>query len=349
MIYKWAINVLFLVASLSICSGALVATELNHSPEQKAAEQKKVEQKTTAKLQVVTTFSILADLVRQVGGEYIELQTLVDWDEDAHVYHPTPSDVRSLAKADLLVVNGLGFEGWLERLISSSKFDGQLVTATSGIDVIKRISSHDGHNTHHGHSEHDGHDDHNDHGSHNSQSQQGVDPHAWHSLKAVKVYIQNVLKALTKLDGSHQSYYQANASQYLVKLDDLATETSENLAKLSEVQRNIVMPHNAFAYLARDYDLHVYSLKGINSESEASAAQIAQVIRKIKAENIHAVFSETTADDRLIKLVQQETNAFMGGALISGALSRKLAPTYLDMMRYNIQSITQALVKENNN
>ena len=325
MIYKWAFKVLFLVASLSFYSGVLFATEL------KAA----VEQKTDAKLQVVTSFSILADLVRQVGGEHIDVHTLVDWDEDAHVYHPTPSDVRYLAKADLLIVNGLGFEGWLERLISSSKFDGQLVTATAGIDVIKRGRKTDSrHDDHHSHQDHGEHDDHND---------QGVDPHAWHSLVAIKGYIQNIINALVKLDGSHQAYYQANAAQYLDKLNELAKETSENLAKLNEVQRNIVMPHNAFAYLARDYDLHVYSLKGINSESEASAAQIAQVIRKIKAENIHAVFSETTADDRLIKLVQQETNALMGGALISGALSRKLAPTYLEMMRYNIEIITRAL------
>jgi len=326
MIYKWSARVLFLVASLSIYSGALEAAE----------------QKTTAKLQVVTTFSILADLVHQVGLEHIDVHTLVDWDEDAHVYHPTPSDVRYLAKADLLIVNGLGFEGWLERLITSSKFDGQLVTATTGIDVIKLGSNsiHDGHSAHQDHSEHD---DHKGHGSHKDHEQQGFDPHAWHSLVAVEMYIQNILNALVKLDDSHQTYYQENASQYLVKLNELATETSKNLAKLSEVQRNIVMPHNAFAYLARDYDLHVYSLKGINSESEASAAQIAQVIRKIKAENIQAVFSETTADDRLIKLVQQETDAFMGGALISGALSRKLAPTYLEMMSYNIERITQAL------
>jgi len=330
MIYKWAVRVLFLVASLSIYSGAL-----------SAAEQNRVEQKTDVKLQVVTTFSILADLVSQVGGEYIDVHTLVDWDEDAHVYHPTPSDVRYLAKADLLVMNGLGFEGWLERLITSSKFDGQLVTATTGIDAIKlggkSESNHDEHGAEHDHTEHD---------AHNSLEQQGLDPHAWHSLVAVKSYIQNILNALIKLDVIHQQYYQTNASQYLAKLNELATEASDNLAKLSEVQRNIVMPHNAFAYLARDYDLHVYSLKGINSEAEASAAQIAQVIRKIKAENIHAVFSETTADDRLIKLVQQETDARMGGALISGALSKKLAPTYLEMMRYNIARITQALSEQ---
>jgi zinc/manganese transport system substrate-binding protein len=322
MIYKWAIKILFLVASLNIYSGAFAAADMG--------------KKTAEKLRVVTTFSILADLVRQVGGEHVVVNTLVDWDEDAHVYNPTPSDVKFLAKADVLVVNGLGFEGWLDRLILSSKFNGQLVTATTGINVIKLkgFGGH-GHDGHHGHEE----DNHDDHG----MDDQGVDPHAWHSLFAVKVYVQNILSALIKLDNSHQSYYQENATQYIDKLNDLAAETARNLAKLNEVQRNIVLPHNAFAYLARDYDLHVYSLKGVNSESEASAAQIAQVIRKIKTENIRAVFSETTSDDRLIKLVQQETNAVMGGALIAGALSRKLAPTYLEMMRYNIGRITHAL------
>ena len=257
--------------------------------------------------------------------------------------------MRHLAKADLLVLNGLGFEGWLERLITSSKFNGQLVTATSGIDAIKQggDDSHAHHN-HGSHQDHETDDDHGTHETHNGHDyhklgRQGFAPHAWHSLVAVKVYIQNIVNALIKLDASHQPQYQANADLYLAKLNELALETKSNLAKLSDTQRNIVMPHNAFAYLARDYDLHVYSLKGINSESEASAAQIAQVIRKIKAENIQAIFSETTADDRLIKLVQQETSALMGGALISGALSRKLAPTYLEMMRYNIERITQAL------
>jgi zinc/manganese transport system substrate-binding protein len=315
------------MANLSICAGAVNAAE----------------PKADVKLKVVTTFSILADLVSQVGGANVEVHTLVDWGEDAHVYHPTPSDVRHLAKADLLVLNGLGFEGWLERLIASSKFEGRLVTATTGIKAIKQGDEHNhAHDKHGVHQSHETPDEH-DEGHHPKVSRQSFDPHAWHSLVAVKVYIQNILNALIKVDAHHQQQYQTNASQYLAKLNELAIETNNNLAKLSDVQRNIVMPHNAFAYLARDYDLHVYSLKGINSESEASAAQIAQVIRKIKAENIHAVFSETTADDRLIKLVQQETNASMGGALISGALSRELAPTYLEMMRYNIARITQAL------
>ena len=321
MIYQWAIKVLFFAASLSVSSEVFAV----------AGSDSSAEQRSVSRMQVVTTFSILADLVQQIGGDYITVNTLVDWDEDAHVYHPTPSDVRHLAKAELLVLNGLGFEGWLERLISASKFKGQLVTAAHGINVITL-------NVGETHAEHHGHAEHHEHG------QQGVDPHAWHSLSAVKIYIQNITAALSQLDRQHQSYYQSNAAQYLVELDRLEKDTREKLSSLNDLQRNIVMPHNAFAYLARDYNLHVYSLKGVNSESEASAAQIAQVIRKIKAKNIRAVFTETTADDRLINLVKQETGALMGGALISGALSKKLAPTYLDMMRYNIDRLTQALV-----
>ena len=330
MIYKWAVGVLFLVANLSISFGAFAAKELSEEIATRA------EHVSESKLQVVTTFSILSDLVHQVGGEYIEVQTLVDWDEDAHIYHPTPSDVRYLAKADLLVVNGLGFEGWLDRLVSASKFQGQLVTATEGVDVIK-LGKNFTSDRHHRNSHH--------HGDTlpKNPDQRASDPHAWQSLAAVKIYIKNIVNALINLDKANQLYYQNNATNYIDKLNDLAMEANIKLAKLSTVQRNIVMPHNAFAYLARDYDLHVFSLKGVNPESEASAAQIAQVIRKIKADNIHAVFSETTADDRLIKLVQQETNAYIGGALISGALSRELAPTYLEMMRYNIALITEAL------
>jgi len=293
-----------------------------------SVEQQMAEVNSAAKLKIVTTFSILADLFKNVGGQYVEVHTLVDWDEDAHVFHPSPADVRRLTKADLLVLNGLGFEGWLERLISSSNFNGKLVTAASGVDVIKRLE--------------DKESDHHDHHDHHLDVQ-GFDPHAWHSLSAVKKYIDNILNSLVELDKAHQAQYQHNASRYLSELDKLESETKLRMSKLSEAQRNIVIPHNAFAYLARDFGLHVYSLKGISTEAEASAAQIAQVIRKIKSENIHAVFTETTGDDRLMKLVQQETDARMGGALISGALSKKLAPTYLDMMRYNIEKIIHAL------
>jgi len=283
------------------------------------------------KLKVVTTFSVLADLVQQIGGQYVEVNTLVDWDEDAHVFHPSPKDIKHLSRADLLLINGLGFEGWIERLVSSSKFKGQLVVATSGVEVITHVEG--------GSHEHGG-----DHG-HGHDSEQGLDtdPHAWQSLSAVKVYVENILNTLIELDSNRKKHYQDNAVQYLEKLNTLGIETKTKMAKLSDAQRHIVIPHNAFAYLARDYDLHIYSLKGLSSEAEASAAQIAQVIRKIKAENIQAVFSETTADKRLIRLVQQETDALMGGALISGALSRNLAPTYLDMMRYNIETIITAL------
>ena len=137
MIYKWTISVLFLMASFSVNS----------------VEQQMAEVNSAAKLKIVTTFSILADLFKNVGGQYVEVHTLVDWDEDAHVFHPSPADVRRLTKADLLVLNGLGFEGWLERLISSSNFNGKLVTAASGVDVIKRLEDkesdhHDHHNLH---------------------------------------------------------------------------------------------------------------------------------------------------------------------------------------------------------
>ena len=313
MIYKWAVGVLCIMASFGVYSEVGQNVDFINAP----------------KLKVVTSFSVLADLAQKIGGQYVEVNTLVDWDEDAHVFHPSPKDIKYLSRADLLLINGLGFEGWIERLVSSSKFKGQLVTTTSGVDVI----------TH----EEDGSHEH-DHGhGHDNDQTLATDPHAWQSLSAVKVYVGNILNALIELDSKHEKYYLGNAAQYLEKLDALAIETKTKMAKLSDAQRNIVIPHNAFAYLARDYDLHVYSLKGLSSEAEASAAQIAQVIRKIKAENIQAVFSETTADKRLIKLVQQETDALMGGALISGALSRNLAPTYLDMMRYNIDTIITAL------
>ena len=313
MIYKWTVFVLFLMASFVVSAEGHSEGELSGH-----------------KLKIVTSFSVLADLVQQVGQDFVEVYTLVDWDEDAHVYHPSPMDVRALSKAELLVINGLAFEAWLERLMVSSQFSGELVRASDGIDVINYLAG----------AEHEYEHEH-EHGE--SNKEKGLDPHAWHSIAAVQKYVDNIVAALVLLDVEHKNQYQLNGLEYKKRLEVLAQETHIKMLELSDQQRHIVIPHNAFSYLARDYDLHVFSLKGVSSESESSAAQISQVIRVIKSENIKAIFSETTMDDRLIKLVQQETDAVMGGALISGALSKKLAPTYLDMMRYNINTILNAL------
>ena len=279
-------------------------------------------------LKVVTTFSILADMAEQIGKEHISVQTLIDWDEDAHVFQPSPGDVKQIAEADLLVLNGLGFEGWLSRLLSAADYKGPSIEAATGVSLIRLGLTHGEHEVH----------DHDHVG--------GVyDPHAWHSLKAALVYVDNIAKGLIKADPKNEQDYLANLKSYSEKLQSLDLSIAHKISKIPIAQRRLVVPHNAFAYLARDYDLHIYSLQGLSTDSEASAADLAKIVRLIRSLKVKAIFTETISDKRLIQVVESETDATIEGALVSGALSHKLAPTYLDVMQYNTSLIIKALSK----
>ncbi len=292
-------------------------------------------------VKVVTTFSILADMVKVVGGESVRVSTLVDWDEDAHVYRPSPQDVKHLSKADILLMNGLGFEGWLSRLIAAADFQGVTVNAAEGVRYISTTLEKIEHDSH-AHREHERHE------SHQTQikgriMEGRVDPHAWHSLLAAKIYIANILKALIEKDPEQGALFESNAKAFISELDSLFQVYEQKFASLPASHRQIVVPHNAFAYLARDFDLGIGSLQGLSTGGEASASQIARIVRQVRSLGVRAIFEENVADNRLIKVVQMETDVNFGGELISGALSHDLAPTYLDMMRYNLSKIYQAL------
>ncbi len=285
-------------------------------------------------IKVVTTFSVLADMVQQIGGEYVRVHTLVDWDEDAHVFQPSPDDVKQIADADLLVLNGLGFEGWLARLLSAAEYTGPTLEATKGIQRIRLEMDDDDHESHEHHHEHA-------HG----HKQNVYDPHAWHSLKAAQVYIENIAQALIKIDPKHASEYAKNKKAYSEKLVNLDVNIAAKISKIADQKRRLVVPHNAFAYLAKDYKLHIHSLQGLSTDSEASAADLAKIVRLIRSLKINAIFTETISDKRLIKVIESETEATIEGALVSGALSRELAPTYLAMMEYNSRLILDAITK----
>jgi zinc/manganese transport system substrate-binding protein len=290
------------------------------------------DQSGSHRISVVATFSVIADMVASVGGEHVDVTTLVDWGEDAHVYRPSPQDIKKLAKADVLVMNGLGFEGWIARLISAARYKGVTVTATQGVDLIA-LEDEDEHHDGHGHG----------HVHKHRHEQEEADPHAWHSLLAARHYVQNIASALSDQDPEHAALFKKQAEVYLAELDNLYQQSKQLFSTMLPEQKHIVVPHNAFAYMARDYGLVIHSLQGLSTESEASAARIAVIVRKIEALGIKAVFAENVSNNRLMRIVEQETGTSFGGELISGALSKQLAPTYLGMMRYNLNKISKAL------
>lgn len=284
-------------------------------------------------LKVVASFSILGDLAQQVGGERISVHTLVGPDADAHVFQPTPADAKTIAQAHVVIVNGLGFEGWITRLVKSSGYRGALIVASKGVKAIKSSEA-----------AHDEHDDHKKEAHHHGD----LDPHAWQDLSNALRYVDNIAQALSAADPEGKSVYLANSTRYKQEISALDGELKRGFKAIAQSKRKVVTTHDAFGYFAHAYGIAFLSPVGINTEAEASAADIARLIKQIRREKIPAVFMENIADPRLIERIRQESGARIGGRLFSDALSPVggPAPTYLDMMRQNAKALTTALASE---
>ena len=272
-------------------------------------------------IKVAASFSVLGDMVKQIGGERVEVKAFVGPNGDAHVYEPTPGDAKTLADARILVVNGLGLEGWMTRLQKSSGFKGKVVTATTGIKTRQMEEE--------------------DHG----KTRKITDPHAWQSLANGRIYVANIRDGLAAADPAGKEAYEANAKKFLADLNVVEQEVKDSIAKLPPARRKIITTHDAFGYFGATYGLEFIAPEGVSTESEASAKEVAKIIRQIKTEKIPAVFLENVTDHRLLDQIARETGAKIGGTLYSDALSEPNGPagTYLDMFRNNIQALTAAL------
>ncbi|MCB1444184.1 MAG: metal ABC transporter substrate-binding protein [Methyloceanibacter sp.] len=297
------------------------------------------------KVNAVASFSILADMVKNVGGDRVEVTELVGPDGDAHTFDPTPADAKKLAQADVFVVNGLGFEGWMERLETSSGFKGATVVASKGVTPRKMEEEHD----HHAGAE-DDHDEH-DHGGDGEEHAEGhhdhgdTDPHAWQNLANGEVYVANIRDGLIAADPDGKAVYEANAAKYItaLKAEDEAVKAA--LAALPETRRRIITSHDAFGYFAAAYGLEILAPEGVSTESEPSAKDVAKIIRQIRKDKIPAVFMENITNPQMLEQIAKESGAKIGGTLYSDALSAKdgPAPTYLDMFKHNVGALTATL------
>jgi zinc/manganese transport system substrate-binding protein len=275
------------------------------------------------KVRVVATFSILADFAKSVGGDAVEVASLVGPNGDAHAYSPSPADGKRLADANLILVNGLGFEGWIDRLVKASGTKAVVVTASRGIKP-RQMTDEDEH----------------DHGK--------IDPHAWQSVANAKIYVANIRDALVKadpVDAARKAAYEANAAGYLAKLDQLENDIKATIAAIPAARRKIITTHDAFGYFGAAYRLQFIAPQGVSTETEVSARDVAKIIRQIKTQKIPAVFMENVSDPRLMKRIADEAGAKIGGKLYSDALSPPDGPaaTYLDMMRSNLKEFQGAL------
>ena len=272
-------------------------------------------------IKVAASFSVLGDMVKQIGGDRVDVSTFVGPNGDAHVYEPKPGDAKTLAASAVLVVNGLGLEGWMGRLQKSSSFKGKLITATQGIKTRQMEEEEHG------------------------KTRKITDPHAWQSLANGRIYVANIRDGLIAADPAGKDVYEANAKKFLADIDTVEQQTKDSIAKLPPARRKIITTHDAFGYFGATYGLEFIAPEGVSTESEASAKDVAKIIRQIKAEKIPAVFLENVTDRRLLDQIARETSAKIGGTLYSDALSEPNGPaaTYLDMFRNNIQALTAAL------
>lgn len=268
------------------------------------------------RIKVVASFSILADFAAEIGGEHIELVTLVGADEDAHVYQPTPDDAKTLLSAQLVLANGLDFEPWLPRLMSSTGSKATYVEAAKG--VLPLWVEEDG--------------------------ERVPDPHAWQSLAHAEIYVANIANALAEADPANAAYYRDQRQAYLDRVTELLVQVRDKLGRLPASSRKVVTSHDAFGYLGQAYGLSFIAPQGISTESEPSAGEVAALIRQIREEKVRAVFVENIRDPRLITQIAEEGGARMGGTLYSDALAASgPASSYLGMYRHNVDTLVEAL------
>lgn len=274
----------------------------------------------SARLPVVATFTILADLVRQVGGDRVEVSFLVGPNGDVHAYDPSPADSRKLAGAKLIVENGLHLEGWISRLAKASATKARIVIASAGVAPREEHGDHD-----HAHG--------------------GTDPHAWQNIANVKIYVANIRDGLIWVDPMGKADYAARAQAYLEKLDALAAEVRAAVAKIPADRRRIVTTHDAFGYFGQAYGIELAAPAGVSTEAAISARDVGKIIAQVKKDKFPAVFLENVSDPRLMDQIARETGARIGGTLYSDSLSPPGGPagTYIDMVRHNISELTKAL------
>lgn len=267
-------------------------------------------------LKVVASFSILGDLVEQVGQDRVAVETIVGPNGDAHVYEPTPSDMKKLIQADMVFMNGLGFEGWIQRLIEASGFKGPLVVATKNIHPRLVF-----------------------------EGRLVEDPHAWHSISNAIVYVHNIRDALIKHDPENSQFYRNNARAYIQRLNELDAEMRERLSEMPPWKRKIITAHDAFGYLGHSYGIEFLAPIGTNTESEPCAKDMVKLIEEIKKHGVKTIFLENIANPKLIQQLAHETGARVGDVLYSDALSEQEGPaaTYESMVQYNFNLFVRAM------
>jgi zinc/manganese transport system substrate-binding protein len=289
----------------------------------------------------VATFSVLADLTQRVAGDHAQVLTLVGPNGDAHVFAPGPKESAELAKADLLVANGLGFEPWLERLEDASGFKGKVIVASEGVTPLTIGEEHED-EAHMGEAHEEAHEEAEKEGHHHHE---GADPHAFQDLANAQIYVANIAKGLSEVAPAHAADFKANADKLIAEIAALDQQLKKDFGAVPAERRRILTSHDAFHYFGRAYGIEFVSVQGISTEAEPTAEDLAAVVRQARDGHLSAIFLENMSDPRLAETVAQESNVRVGGELYADALSDPSgpAPDYLSLIRYNAKQLLAAM------
>jgi zinc/manganese transport system substrate-binding protein len=275
------------------------------------------------KIQVVASFSILGDMASEIAGDKADILVLVGPNGDAHAFEPSPADAKKLSDSKLVLVNGLGLDGWMERLVAASGYTGPVAVASRGIEPRTMVDEESG------------------------GSEAVIDPHAWQDLSNGVIYVSNIVDALAKADPANAADYRARGERYIGKLRALDADIRREIAQVPSAKRRVITSHDAFGYFAGAYGVEFLAPEGISTESEPSATDLARLIDQIKREGIKTLFVENITDPRVIKMIAGETGAEIGGTLFSDAISppEGPAPHYVDMFTNNVPKLVVAMLK----
>lgn len=294
-----------------------------------------------ARPKVVATFTIIGDLLQAVGGDAITVTTLVGPDGDAHVFDPRPSDVTAVAQADLIFANGLGMEPWLDRLTEAADFKGKTVIASAGVKPLEG----EGHDHEEEAHEGEAHEGEAHEGEAHEEEGHADDPHAFQDLSNGRLYVKVIAAALESLAPAEAKAIAARAKALDAEMAALDQEIKDKLGALPPANRRILTSHDAFHYFGKAYGLDILSIQGASTESEPSAADLAEIARQAKGGHVKAIFLENMSNPTLAKTISSESGVPVGGELVADALTAEGggAPHYLDMFRYNLAELLKVL------
>ncbi|MCX7877178.1 MAG: zinc ABC transporter substrate-binding protein [Ignavibacteria bacterium] len=278
--------------------------------------KEKNENQRTDKILAVSSITIIADMVKYIGGDKVDSRSICPVGTDPHTYKPKPSDPKSIAESDIVFINGLGLEHWIEEMIRNAGGNKKVVKVTDGIEPLK-----------------------------DEKGYGDPDPHAWFDVNLAKIYVRNIADALAEVDKPNELYYLQNLNDYLLKLDSLDSWIRKQIAEIPEMQRVLITSHDAFRYFGRAYGLEVRGLQGISTEARPQTEDIKKIVDLIKERKLKAVFIETSVNPKLLQEISRETSARVGGTLYSDSLGEEYSDegTYIGAVIHNVKTITSAL------